>query len=51
MSTGSKARSGMYTNVAAILVIGLVIAGVYTFVLKPGETRDAPAVEAVNPND
>jgi hypothetical protein len=50
MSTGSKARFGMYTYVAAILVIGLIIAGAYTFVLKPGETSDQPAVEAINPN-
>lgn len=50
MSTGGKARFGMYTYVAAILVIGLIIAGAYTFVLKPGETREQPAVEAINPD-
>lgn len=50
MRAGSKAHSAMYTYEAVILVIGLVIAGVYTFMLKPGETGDQPAVEAINPN-
>ncbi len=40
----------MYSFVAVILVIGLIIAGVYTFVLKPGGTSDHPAVEAIKPN-
>lgn len=50
MSAGSKARRGMFTFVGVIFVLGLVIAGAYVFVLKPGETANQPASEVVNPS-
>jgi len=50
MNTDKKARRGMTTYVAVIFVLGLIIAGAYVLVLKPGETSDQPAIEAVNPN-
>ena len=50
MSSGSQARSRMYIFVAVIFVLGLMLAGYYTFFQTPGEINDAPASEVVNPN-
>lgn len=50
MSSGSKARHGMYAFVAVIFGIGLLIAGAYVVIAKPGETADKPVSEVVNPN-
>lgn len=50
MSSGSQARSRMYIFVVAIFVLGLMLAGYYTFFETPGEISDAPASEIVNPN-
>jgi hypothetical protein len=50
MSSGDKARSGMYTFVAAIFCIGVLVAGAYVFIAKPGEILDKPVSEVVNPN-
>ncbi len=40
----------MFTFVAVIFILGIVIGGAYVFVLKPGETENQPASEVVNPN-
>jgi hypothetical protein len=50
MSSGNKARSGIYTFVAAIFCIGALLAGAYVFIAKPGESVDKPVSEVVNPN-
>jgi hypothetical protein len=50
MSSGDKARSGMYTFVAGIFCIGVLVAGAYVFIAKPGESVDKPVSEVVNPN-
>jgi hypothetical protein len=50
MSAGNKARSGMYTFVAAIFCVVVLVAGAYVFIAKPGESVDKPLSEVVNPN-
>jgi len=40
----------MYIFVAAIFVLGVLLAGYYTFFQTPGEINDAPASEVVDPN-
>lgn len=49
MSTGKTARSRMYAFVMIIFVSGLILAGYYTFFKTPGEIKDSPASEVVNP--
>lgn len=50
MSTHSKARHRMYAFVAIIFAAGLLIAGSYIILAKPGESADKPVTEVVNPN-
>jgi hypothetical protein len=50
MTTGSKARAGMYVFVGVIFAVGVMVAGTYVFVAKPGETQDKPVSDVVNPN-
>ncbi|MDM9628477.1 hypothetical protein QTL95_21505 [Rhizobium sp. S152] len=50
MSTGNNARHRMYAFVAAIFAAGIVIAGTYVIMAKPGESADKPVSEVVNPN-
>jgi hypothetical protein len=50
MSTGSKARNGMYTFVAILFAAGLVIAGAYVIFTKPGESVDKSVSDVVAPN-
>ena len=50
MSTSSKARNRMYAFVAVIFAVGVVIAGSYVIIAKPGESDDKPVTDVVNPN-
>lgn len=43
MSTGGKARSGMFTFVAVIFAVGIVIAGFYMIFMTPGEPETGQA--------
>lgn len=50
MSTGDNARRRMYAFVAVIFAAGIVIAGAYVILAKPGESADKSVSEVVNPN-
>jgi len=50
MSTGNKARHRMFGFVAIIFAAGIVIAGGYIILAKPGESTDKPVSEVVNPS-
>jgi len=50
MSTGKNARRRMYAFVAAIFAAGILIAGTYITMAKPGESTDKPVSEVVNPD-
>jgi len=47
LSTDSKARYRMYSFVVVIFVVGLMIAGAYLFIAKPGESEDKPVTDVV----
>ncbi|MFK0333030.1 hypothetical protein ACIQUB_18105 [Rhizobium sp. NPDC090275] len=50
MSNANKVRQRMYTFVAVIFAVGVVIAGSYLIMAKPGESDDKPVAEVINPN-
>ncbi len=50
MSTDSNAPRRMYAFVAAMFAAGIVIAGAYVVMAKPGESADKPVSDVVNPN-
>ena len=50
MSTDSNAPRRMYAFVAAMFTAGIVIAGAYVVMAKPGESADKPVSDVVNPN-
>jgi len=46
--TNRKARNGMLTFVAIIIVIAIAVAGIYTFALTPGEPQGQPSPHAID---
>jgi hypothetical protein len=40
----------MYAFVAPIFAAGVLIAGAYVIIAKPGESADKPVSEVANPN-